>query len=131
MKIGVFTLSTDASINPIALALAQALEERHFDSLFVGERTHVLVSSAVSRTTRSALRGPVLPEHYRMLDPFVILSAAAAVTQYLTLGTSVAVIPVRDPIVLAKQIATLDLIFGGRVVLGVGAGQADEILTYG
>ena len=66
--------------------------------------------------------GDLPREYYRVMDPFVSLASVASVTTTLRLGTGVCLVVERDPIVLAKQVATLDLISGGRVSLGVGAG---------
>ena len=73
-----------------------------------------------------------LDDYQRSLDPFVALSMAAAVTERITLGTGVALVAQHDPIVLAKQIATLDHLSGGRVVLGIGFGwNRDEAADHG
>jgi probable F420-dependent oxidoreductase len=113
MKVGVFVVLTDDGIRPGALA--RALEERGFESCFVGEHSHV----PVHRETP----GPAVA---RSLDPFVALSSMAAVTSRLRLGTAVALVVQRDPIHLAKEVATLDLLSEGRVELGVGAGWLKE-----
>jgi probable F420-dependent oxidoreductase len=125
MKFGVSTFITDEGLPPTALA--QALEQRGFDSLFVAEHTHIPVN------------GPAPPEgdlpvhdYYRSIDPFVALSAAAAVTERLLLGTGIALIVQRDPITLAKEAASLDYLSGGRFQLGVGAGWLrEEMLNHG
>jgi probable F420-dependent oxidoreductase len=77
--------------------------------------------------------GGDLPDEYaRTLDPFIALTAAAAVTERLRLGTGVCLVVERDPIVLAKEVASLDVISGGRVLLGVGAGwNAEELADHG
>ncbi|MFD0852133.1 LLM class F420-dependent oxidoreductase, partial [Actinomadura adrarensis] len=77
--------------------------------------------------------GADLPRQYfRTLDPFVILTAAAAVTERLEVGTGIALVIQRDPIILAKEVASLDLISGGRAVLGVGAGwNREEMRNHG
>jgi probable F420-dependent oxidoreductase len=70
--------------------------------------------------------------YYRSLDPFVTLAAAAAVTERLELGTGIALVPQRDPIILAKEVASLDLVSGGRAVLGIGAGwNREEMRNHG
>lgn len=96
MKFGVSTFITDEGL-PVT-ELARALEERGFDSLFVAEHTHIPVD------------GPIPPDgdlpphdYYRSLDPFVALTAAAVVTDRLTLGTGIALVVQRDPITLAKR----------------------------
>lgn len=117
MKFGVSTFITDEGL-PVT-ELARALEERGFDSLFVAEHTHIPVD------------GPIPPDgdlpphdYYRSLDPFVALTAAAVVTDRLTLGTGIALVVQRDPIALAKEAASLDHVSGGRFQLGVGAGPS-------
>jgi probable F420-dependent oxidoreductase len=119
MKFGVSTFVTDEGLPPTELA--RALEERGFDSLFVAEHTHMPVN------------GPTPPDgdlpardYYRSLDPFVALAAAAAVTDRLLLGTGIALVVQRDPIILAKQAASLDNVSGGRFQLGLGAGWIHE-----
>ena len=114
MRLGAFTVLTDEGIRPGALA--SALEERGFESCFVGEHSHV----PVHRETPN----PNLV--FRSLDPIVALTAMAGTTSRLRLGTAVALVVQRDPIYLAKEVATLDLLSGGRVELGVGAGWLTE-----
>jgi probable F420-dependent oxidoreductase len=113
MKVGVFVVVTDDGIRPDVLS--RALEDRGFESCFVGEHSHVPVHR---ETPGDAVA--------RSLDPFVSLSAMAAVTTRIRLGTAVALVVQRDPIHLAKEVATLDLLSGGRVELGVGAGWLKE-----
>jgi probable F420-dependent oxidoreductase len=126
MKTGVAIFLTDETIGPAEVA--RLAEERGFDALFLPEHTHI---------PRSRLTpwpgGGDLPRHYwRSLDPFVALTVAAAATTRLKLGTGVALVIQRDPIVLAKEVATLDLLSGGRVEFGVGAGwNRDEIENHG
>lgn len=117
MRIGVFGTLTDRGIK--AGELARAIEERGFDALWIGEHSHVPV--AVFSHPRE--NGAPLPDFYRRLpDPFVQLGAAAAVTSRITLGTSVCIVPEHDPIMLAKQVATVDYLSGGRFQFGVGYG---------
>ena len=127
MKIGVFGTLTDSGIK--ADELARAVEERGFDSLWIGEHSHVPVAVA-SHPKEGATP---LPDFYRRLpDPFVQLGAAAAVTEKITLGTSVCLIPEHDPIMLAKQVATLDYMSNGRFIFGVGYGwNALEMKHHG
>ena len=123
---GITTFPTDYAISPIELA--KAVEERGFDSLFFNEHTHIPVSR------RSPFPGGgELPEQYRhTYDPFVALGAAAAVTRRIRLGTGICLIVERDPIVLAKEVASLDQLSNGCVMLGVGAGwNAEEIENHG
>src|SRR4051794_10495899 len=77
--------------------------------------------------------GGELPDEYaRTMDPFIALTAAAAVTERLRLGTGVCLVVERDPIVTAKEVSSLDVLSGGRVLLGVGAGwNAEELAHHG
>lgn len=115
MRLGATILPTDRSIAPDRLAAA--LEAHGFDSLFVAEHTHMPVQHTPYRG------GEQLPEEYRRtLDPFVALTQAATASTELELGTGICLVAQRDPIVLAKQVASLDLACEGRVLLGVGYG---------
>ncbi|HZS36737.1 MAG TPA: LLM class F420-dependent oxidoreductase [Polyangia bacterium] len=116
MRYGVTTFLTDRSIGPAELA--RAAEERGLDSLYVPEHTHI----PVSRRTPWPAGGELPDEYRRTLDPFVALTAAAAVTTRLLVGTGVCLVAQRDPIITAKEVATLDLISRGRFVFGVGIG---------
>ena len=126
MKIGVTVFATDYSM-PI-VDLASALEERGFESLFLPEHTHIPASR------KSPWPGGAdLPRHYsHTLDPFVGLAAAAVATKKLRLGTGICLLTERDPIVTAKEAASLDLISNGRFELGIGAGwNAEEMENHG
>lgn len=126
MEVGLTTFVTDYSIRPDELA--RAAEERGFESLFFPEHTHIPVSR------RSPWPGgPELPTEYsHALDPFVALAAAATATERLRLGTGVCLIIEHDPITLAKQVASLDHLSGGRVLFGVGAGwNREEMENHG
>ncbi|WP_151477371.1 LLM class F420-dependent oxidoreductase [Streptomyces albicerus] len=126
MKFGVSTFLTDEGIGPATLG--PALEERGFDALFLAEHTHI----PVSRETPYPGGGDLPRMYYRTLDPFVALGAAAAATRSLLLGTGIALVIQRDPIITAKEVATLDLISGGRAVFGVGAGwNREEMRNHG
>ncbi|MEV5569028.1 LLM class F420-dependent oxidoreductase [Spirillospora sp. NPDC052269] len=126
MKFGVSTFVTDDGIGPAPLG--RALEERGFGSLFLAEHTHIPASRESPWPG-----GPELPRrYYRTYDPFVALSAAAAVTERLTVATGIALIVQRDPIILAKEVASLDHVSNGRAVLGVGAGwNREEMRNHG
>ncbi len=126
MHIGLTTYATDQSIAPGAFA--QAAEERGFESLFLPEHTHIPVSRATPFPS-----GGDLPEWYaRGLDPFVALAAAAATTTKLRLGTAVCLVVERDPITLAKEVASLDHLSGGRFLFGIGGGwNREEMLNHG
>jgi probable F420-dependent oxidoreductase len=126
MKLGLTMFPTDTSIAPERLA--REAEARGFDSLFFPEHTHI----PVARRTPYPAGGPLPEEYAHSLDPFVALAAAAAVTSRIRLGTSVCLVAQRDPIVLAKEVASLDHLSGGRVVLGVGYGwNIDEMEDHG
>ncbi|WP_314174072.1 LLM class F420-dependent oxidoreductase [Streptomyces winkii] len=126
MKFGVSTFITDQGIAPDALA--RAVEERGFDSLLIAEHTHI----PVDRRSPFPGGGDLPVRYYRTLDPFVALSAAAAVTDRLLLGTGIALVAQRDPIITAKEVASLDLVSGGRAVFGVGVGwNREEMENHG
>ena len=126
MKIGVYMFSTDYSIGIVDLA--RALEDRGFASLFVPEHTHI----PTSRRSPWPGGGDLPLEYSHTLDPFVGLAAAATATEKLRLGTGIALLTERDPIVTAKAVATLDLVSNGRVDFGIGAGwNAEEMENHG
>ena len=105
-----------------------AAEERGYESLMVTEHTHIPVSAGM--VDRDG--GPLDDKYRRTHDPFVALAFAAAATEKLVVGTSVCLVIEHDPIVLAKQIASLDVLSGGRFVFGVGAGwNKQEMLNHG
>jgi probable F420-dependent oxidoreductase len=121
MRISTTIFLTDETITPVRLA--RELEERGFAGLYLPEHTHI----PVERTTPYPAAGAELPLEYgRTLDPFVALGQAAAVTERLGLGTGITLITQHDPIDLAKRIATLDHLSGGRFTLGVGFGWNKE-----
>ena len=126
VKFGISTFVTDEGIAPGALA--RAIEERGFDSLFVAEHTHIPLSRESPWPG-----GAELPrKYYRILDPFVTLTAAAAATERLLLGTGVALVVERDTIITAKEVASLDLVSGGRMIFGIGVGwNREEMENHG
>ena len=126
MKFGISTFVTDEGIAPGALA--SAIEERGFDSLFIAEHTHI----PLSRKSPWPRGGELPRKYYRTLDPFITLTAAATATEHLLLGTGVALIVERDPIITAKEVASLDLVSGGRMIFGIGAGwNREEMENHG
>ncbi|GGN63233.1 LLM class F420-dependent oxidoreductase [Streptomyces albiflavescens] len=126
MRFGVSTFLTDEGIGPAALG--PALEERGFDALLLAEHTHI----PVKRETPYPAGGDLPRVYYRTLDPFVALAAVASVTRKLLLGTGIALVVERDPIITAKEMASLDLVSGGRAVFGVGAGwNREEMRNHG
>jgi probable F420-dependent oxidoreductase len=107
--------------------LARAAEVRGLHALYLPEHTHIPVSRRTPPPTGDA---ELAEEYRRTLDPFVALAACAAVTDTLVLGTGIALVAQRDPIVTAKAVATLDHVSGGRVVLGVGFGWNEDELEH-
>jgi probable F420-dependent oxidoreductase len=124
MKFGISTFVNDDTIDTVSLA--RAIEERGFHSLAIAEHTHI----PASRETAYPLGGELPDIYYRTLDPFITLAAAAAVTSSIELITGIALLIQRDPIITAKEAASIDLISGGRFVFGVGAGWNIEELRH-
>ena len=123
---GIQMFPTDYAIQPVELA--RAVEERGFDSIFFPEHTHI----PTSRKTPFPGGGDLPDYYWRAHDPFVALGAAAAVTTRLRLGTGICLVIERDPITLAKECASLDLISNGRLILGIGAGwNREEMENHG
>lgn len=129
MRIGIVLFTSDRGITPAAAA--RAAEDRGFDAFYVPEHTHI----PVRREAAHPGTGDVtLPDdrYMRTLDPWVALAGAAAVTTRIELATAVALPVEHDPIALAKTIATLDHLSGGRVTLGAGFGwNTDELTDHG
>jgi len=125
-EFGLLMFPADFAIQPVPLA--RAAEERGFESLFFPEHTHI----PASRITPWP-GGAELPKEYAHThDPFVALAAAAAVTRTLKVGTGITLVTERDPLLMAKQVASLDVVSGGRVLLGVGAGwNVEEMVNHG
>ncbi len=125
-RFGITMFPTDYSIQPVELA--RAVEDRGFDSLFFPEHTHI----PASRKTPFPGGGD-LPKHYwHTHDPFVAFGACAAVTKRIRLGTGICLVVERDPITLAKEVASVDSLSNGRFVLGIGAGwNREEMQNHG
>src|SRR5437016_5950668 len=103
-------------------------EERGFESLFFPEHTHI----PAARQTPYPLGGELPAVYSRTYDPFVALTAAAASTNRLLIGTGICLVIERDPIITAKEVASLDTISGGRFLFGVGAGwNVEEMQNHG
>ena len=123
MKVGIFVLQTEYSLD-VAI-LAEKAEDLGFESFWVAEHPVMPVN-----TPSSPYRGSpdgVIPDSFgRLVDPFVALARASAVTQTIRLGTAVCLVPERNPLLLAKEIATLDHFSGGRFTFGIGAGWVKE-----
>ena len=120
MKLGLSIFPTDYSIGPAELA--KLTEERGFESIWFPEHTHI----PVSRRTAYPAGGELPTEYSHLLDPFVALTAAAAATERILLGTGICLIIERDPITTAKEVASLDRISDGRFLFGIGAGWNEE-----
>ncbi|MEM7541492.1 MAG: LLM class F420-dependent oxidoreductase [Pseudomonadota bacterium] len=129
MDIGVIIFPTDTAIQPIELA--KACEERGFESLWFPEHSHI-PSSRETPWGGNPNLGPLPDMYWRTHDQFVALTACAAVTEKLILGTGITLVAQRDPIWLAKEVASLDMISGGRVEIGVGYGwNVEEMRNHG
>ena len=126
MHFGASMFCTDYSMTPAALG--PALEERGFESFWAPEHSHI----PLSRKSPWG-GGPELPKrYYDVIDPFVGLATAAMTTKTLKLATGVCLIIQRDPIQLAKEVATLDYLSGGRFLFGIGAGwNREEMADHG
>jgi len=126
MKIGAVMFFTADSMSPAALG--RELEDRGFESLWVSEHTHV----PLTRLTPYVGGGPLPRPYYEIFDPFLALNTAAAVTTKLKIGTGIALVVQRDPIVTAKMVSSIDQLSGGRFLFGVGNGwNRDEIENHG
>lgn len=128
MRNGIVLFTSDRGITPAAAA--RAAEERGFDTIYVPEHTHIPVRREAAHPGTG---DESLPDdrYLRTLDPWVSLATAAAVTSRIRLSTAVALPVQSDPITLAKQVATLDHLSGGRVTLGAGFGwNTDELADH-
>ena len=126
MKIGAVMFLTTDSMQPAALG--RALEERGFESLWVPEHTHI----PSTRKTPYPAGGPLIRPYYDIMDPFLALNTAATVTTKLKIGTGIALLTQRDPIVTAKVVSSIDQLSNGRFLFGVGNGwNQDEIENHG
>jgi probable F420-dependent oxidoreductase len=127
MHIGVTIHATDRAMSPIELA--REAEDRGFHSLFIPEHTHIPTSRETPAPTGTDELGE---EYLRSLDPYIALAGAATNTSRILLGTGIGLVAQHDPITFAKQLATLDLISGGRLVLGIGYGwNREEMRNHG
>ncbi len=126
MDIGITQFSTDYAIR--IDELARECESRGFESLFIPEHTHI-----PSNRKSPWPGGDDLPQEYwHTLDPFVALAAAAAATTQLRVGTAICLLTERDPIVTAKEVASIDLLSNGRMEFGIGAGwNKEEMENHG
>jgi probable F420-dependent oxidoreductase len=114
LKFGLTSINMGATSYPEALVrIAQAAETAGFDSLWAGEH-HVLAESS-SR----------IPATNRILNPVVALTFVAAHTRTIRLGTGILLLPQHQPLILAKELASLDVLSGGRLMVGIGVGWAE------
>ena len=126
MDYGVTMFPTDYSIGPAELAIA--VEERGLDALFIPDHTHI----PAKRGSDFRIADEMPPDYSHNLDMFIGLAAAAAVTKRIRLGTGICLVVERDPIVTAKEIASLDHLSGGRIDFGVGGGwNREEMENHG
>ena len=127
MKLGVSIFATDKTIDPATLA--RAVEERGFESLWFPEHSHIPTSRRTPWGGQA--KAPPLPEMYwRTHDQFVSLTAAAAATTELKVGSGITLVAQRDPIWLAKQVASVDVLSGGRMLFGIGYGWNKEEMAH-
>ena len=121
MQLGVNGLNAKAAHPPhVTARLARLAEDLGYTSWWVGD--HVVLPSPRTPDTPMDPRDPIL-------DPLVHLAYVAALTRRIELGTGIVILPQRNPLVLAKQAASLDVLSGGRLLLGVGAGYLEPELT--
>jgi probable F420-dependent oxidoreductase len=126
MLFGVSIFATEYTIGVVDVG--RAAEEHGFESLFLPEHTHI----PSKRVTPWSGGGDLPREYAHTLDPFVALGALATVTSRLKIGTGVCLVIQHDPIGLAKTVASLDVVSGGRFLFGVGAGWLrEEIANHG
>ncbi len=126
MNFGASIFVTDTSIRPDELA--RELEQRGFESFWIPEHTHI----PASRRTPYPAGGDLPQEYWQTYDPFLSLTAAGAATTKLRLATGICLVIERDPIVTAKEVATLDRLSNGRVIFGIGGGwNAEEMENHG
>jgi probable F420-dependent oxidoreductase len=126
MLYGAAIFPTDQSVDPGTFA--RMAEERGYDSVFFPEHTHI----PLSRETPYPGGGEIPPQYLRTHDLFVALTAAAAATERVKIGSGICLVIQRDPIVTAKEVASVDVLSGGRLIFGIGAGwNVDEIRNHG
>lgn len=126
MHVGVAMFCTDYSMPPTELAIA--LEERGFESYWFPEHSHI----PLSRASDFPKGGELPKKYYDVMDPFVVMGAAAAVTKTLKVATGICLVPQRDTIQTAKSVASIDQISNGRFLFGIGSGwNADEMENHG
>jgi probable F420-dependent oxidoreductase len=126
MHHGVLIFQDDFAIRPDEVALAA--EERGFESIFFIDHTHI----PTRRTTPYPLGGELPKDYYHNYDLFVAMAFAAAATKKIKIGSGICLVIERDPFTLAKEVASLDVLSGGRVIFGIGAGwNREEMEDHG
>ena len=126
MQFGIAIFATDYAIRPDELA--REIEQRGFESLWLPEHTHI----PANRRTPYPAGGDLPKEYWHTYDPFVALTAAAIATATLRVATGICLLIERDPITTAKEVASVDMLSGGRFVFGIGGGwNAEEMENHG
>jgi len=126
MLIGAAIFATDYAIRPDELA--RDLEQRGYESLWLPEHTHI----PASRRSPYPGGGDLPKEYWHTHDPFLALTAAAIATKKLRVATGICLIIQRDPIITAKEVASLNMLSGGRFIFGIGGGwNAEEMENHG
>src|SRR5436305_4123898 len=126
MQIGIAMFPTDYAIEPAELG--RLVEERGLDSLWFPEHTQI----PASRRTPYPAGGELPDEYFHTHDPFVALATVANATTRLRIGTGICLVIEHDPIIMAKAVASLDVLSGGRFLFGVGAGwNLEEMRNHG
>lgn len=122
INIGLFVFATNTTLDPAILA--RHAEELGFESFWVPE--HPIIPVKTTSPYRGSPDGVIPDPYMRILDPFVALARASAVTTTIKLGTGICLVPEHNPLLLAKEVATLDHLSGGRFLFGIGAGWLKE-----
>ena len=126
MQFGIAIFATDYAIRPDELA--REIEQRGFESLWLPEHTHI----PANRRTPYPAGGDLPKEYWHTYDPFVALTAAAMATTTLRVATGICLLIERDPITTAKEVASIDMLSGGRFIFGIGRGwNVEEMENHG